>query len=351
MAYFGELVIDGNSYKVGSSLFGVCNTSAGKREKVVATTDTLGSIFTDFIYGITVNIQFTNGNTVEDITLAIGNTTALPVHGNAKCNANALLSFTYGIVSGNSKWILNAGEKTATTVMQTYDSSSSEPISGRGVAEAIAPLVPGGNSAANYSVENEIGAFPSAAKVPTSLAVANYVNNAFSTKDALLYRGTIGLSGTITQLPTNGYSTGWLYKVITAGTYIGQRCEVGDLILATSDATDGASEINSSHWVIIQTNITNPVSGPSVATRGNIATFGESGQEITDSGFTIGTSVPSGAVFTDTHYEDKGTVQAIIGITEGNDFNLAQVTQGRLHIASGFSFTKTAVSTGIQEVV
>jgi hypothetical protein len=202
MAYFGELVIDGNSYKVGSSLFGVCNTSADTREKVVATTDTLGSIFTDFIYGITVNIQFTNGNTVEDITLAIGNTTALPVHGNAKCNANALLSFTYGIVSGNSKWILNAGEKTATTVMQTYDSSSSEPISGRGVAEAIAPLVPGGNSAANYSVDTSIGAFPSASKVPTSAAVANYVNNAFNDKNAVIYKGDINNNASI---PTSGY--------------------------------------------------------------------------------------------------------------------------------------------------
>lgn len=350
MAYFGELVVDGNNYLVGSSLFGVCNTSASSSAKVI-NTGVLGNAFDSFITGITVNIQFIQGCTVESITLQIGSTSAVPVHGNCKCNANAVLSFTYNIVNGVNRWILNAGEKTATTVMQTYDSTSSEPISGRGVAEAIAPLVPGGNSAANYSVENEIGTFPSAAKVPTSLAVANYVNNAFSTKDALLYRGTIGLSGTITQLPTNGYSAGWLYKVITAGTYIGQRCEVGDLILATSDATDGASEVNSSHWVIIQTNVTNPVSGPSIATRGNIATFGGSGQEITDSGFTIGTSVPSGAVFTDTHYEDKGTVQAIIGIAEGNDFNLAQVTQGRLHIASGFSFTKAAVSTGIQEVV
>ena len=255
MAYFGELVIDGNSYKVGSSLFGVCNTSADTREKVVATTDTLGSIFTDFIYGITVNIQFTNGNTVEDITLAIGNTIALPVQGNAKCNVNAVLSFTYGTINGISKWILNAGEKTATTVMQTYDSTSSEPISGRGVAEAIAPFVPGGNSAANYSVDTSIGAFPSASKVPTSAAVANYVNNAFSTKDALLYRGTIGSNGTIYQLPTSGYNAGWLYKVIDDGTYAGQQCKVGDLILATSDAVNGTVNVVNSHWLAIHTNI------------------------------------------------------------------------------------------------
>lgn len=347
MAYFGELVIDGNSYKVGSSLFGVCNTSANTREKVVATTDTLGSIFTDFIYGITVNIQFTKGNTVEDITLAIGNTIALPVHGNAKCNANALLSFTYGIVGGNSKWILNAGEKTATTVMQTYDSSSSEPISGRGVAEAIAPLVPGGNSAANYSVDTSIGAFPSANKVPTSAAVANYVNNAFNEKNALIYKGNIS-SGS--YIPTSGYQAGWIYKIAQAGTFIGQKCEIGDLLMAVADGNDSNSTIVTSDWVIIQTNIQNPVSGPNSATEGHIATFGANAQALTDSGYTISTSVPANAVFTDTQYEDKGTVQAVTGIEEGTEFTFASVVSGALNIKRGITLNKATVSIGIQEV-
>jgi hypothetical protein len=64
--------------------------------------------------------------------------------------------------------------------MQTYDSTSSEPISGRGVAEAIAPLVPGGNSAAALGVDTTIGDNPTDNKVPTSLAVVNYVNGAFA---------------------------------------------------------------------------------------------------------------------------------------------------------------------------
>lgn len=255
MAYFGELVVDGNNYLVGSSLFGVCNTSASSSAKVV-NTGVLGNAFDSFITGITVNIQFIQGSTAENITLQIGSTSAVPVHGNCKCNANAVLSFTYNTVNGVNKWILNAGEKTATTVMQTYDSTSSEPISGRGVAEAIAPLVPGGNSAANYSVENEIGTFPSSAKVPTSLAVVNYVNNAFSTKDALLYKGTIGASGNRITLPSSDYMAGFVYKVADAGIYAGQRCEVGDLIIATSDANETDTGIINSHWTVIQTNIT-----------------------------------------------------------------------------------------------
>lgn len=347
MAYFGQLILDNETYPVGSSLFGICNTSAGTSAKIV-NGGLLGSAFDELMEGITVNIQFIKGCTVETITLRIGSTNAQPVHGNCKCNANAVLSFTYGSVGGINKWILNAGEKTATTVMQTYDSNSTEPISGKGVAEAIAPLVPGGNSAANYTVDTEIGQNPSNAKVPTSLAVATYVNNAFASHDALVYQGSINTNA---SLPITGYSAGWVYKVNVAGTYAGKVCEVNDLLIAINDADEDALTITDNDWVIIQTNIVNPVSGPNVATRGHIATFGSNGQSIVDSGYTIQTSVPSGAVFTDTHYEDKGTVQAIIGIAEGNDFNLAQVTQGRLHIASGFSLTKTAVSTGIQEVV
>lgn len=349
MAYFGQLVVDGDSYLVGSTLYGTCTTSAGTSAKVVDS-GVLGSTFDQLIEGITVNIQFVQGCTIDSITLKIGTTSTLYVHGNCKCAANAVLSFTYGKVNGANRWILNAGEKSAVNVMQTYDSTSSEPISGRGVAEAIAPLVPGGNSAANYSVDTEIGNNPSGAKVPTSLAVANYVNNAFSEKDALIYKGTIGVGGTITSLPYSDYSAGWIYRVITAGTYANQKCEVNDLIMSIQDANDNAFGIIVSHWVVIQTNIVNPVSGPNSATQGHVATFGASNQEITDSGYTIETSVPSNAVFTDTHYEDKGTVQAITGIEEGTEFTFASIVSGALNIKRGITLSKATVSTGVQEV-
>lgn len=349
MAYFGQLTVDGTSYLVGSSLFGVCNTLPGTAAKVVST-GVLGSTFDELIYGITVNIQFSRGNTLETVTLKVGSTSAVQVYGNCKCAAGAVLSFTYGNVDGNAKWILNVGEKSAVSVMQTYDPDSTEPISGKGVAEAIAPLVPGGNSAANYSVDTEIGENPSNAKVPTSHAVASYVDNAFATKDALLYKGAIGAGGDITTLPINGYSAGWLYKVTTAGTYANQKCEVGDLILAIADADENAFGVTNSHWTIIQTNINNPVSGPDSVTTGHIATFGASGKQIVDSGYTIATSVPSGAIFTDTHYEDKGTIQAVTGIQEGNEFTIASTSSGRLHITGGIGLIKSAASTGIQEV-
>ena len=58
--------------------------------------------------------------------------------------------------------------------------------------------------------------------------------------DALRYRGTVGTSGTVTTLPTTGVQTGDTYKVATAGTYGGQACTVGDLLIAIGvEGADG----------------------------------------------------------------------------------------------------------------
>ena len=55
-------------------------------------------------------------------SLKVGSTSTLYAHGNCKCNANAVLSFTYGKVNGANRWILNAGEKTSTTVFSEISS-------------------------------------------------------------------------------------------------------------------------------------------------------------------------------------------------------------------------------------
>jgi hypothetical protein len=37
----------------------------------------------------------------------------------------------------------------------------------------------------------------------------------------MMYKGTLGSSGNTTSVPTTGYSAGWLYKIVNAGTYAG----------------------------------------------------------------------------------------------------------------------------------
>ena len=133
----------------------------------------------------------------------------------------------------------------------------------------------------------------------TQIATTAFVQNAFKSNDAMLFKGTIGSSGaTVTALPATHYQ-GWTYKVATDGKYAGQACEVGDMIICVTDGTAA----NNAHWAVIQSNVDGTVTGPVSSTDAHVATFnGSSGKVIEDSGFTIGKSVPADAKFTDTTY-------------------------------------------------
>ena len=49
-------------------------------------------------------------------------------------------------------------------------------------------------------------------------------------------------------MPTADYVRGWTYKVITAGTYAGLTCAIGDLIVAISSFV---TEFQNSDWVLV----------------------------------------------------------------------------------------------------
>ena len=137
-------------------------------------------------------------------------------------------------------------------------------------------------------------------QIATTAFVQSLVNSKIAASDAMIYKGTIGSSGaTITSLPDTTAKTGWTYKVLTAGTYAGQVCEVGDMIICLTDGSTSTAAT----WTVIQTNIDGAVTGPSSSVDSHVVTFnGSTGKIVKDSGFTIGKSVPSNAVFTDTHY-------------------------------------------------
>lgn len=138
--------------------------------------------------------------------------------------------------------------------------------------------------ATGYSVETTLTG--GAGALPRADAVKTYVDNLLSTNDAMVFKGTIGSGGTVTSLPTT-HSAGWTYRVITAGTYAGKVCEVGDLLIAVVDRT-GSSNTNDD-WTVAQTNIDGSVVGPASATANNFALFdGTTGKLIKDAGFGSG---------------------------------------------------------------
>ena len=122
--------------------------------------------------------------------------------------------------------------------------------------------------------------------------------------DAMLFKGTLGQAkdgATVTALPAN-HKVGWTYKVVTASTYAGMACEVGDMIACIKTRTTA----NNADWTVFQGNIDGAVTGPTSSTNAHVAVFnGATGKVIKDSGFTIGKSVPADAKFTDTQLTDS----------------------------------------------
>lgn len=99
-------------------------------------------------------------------------------------------------------------------------------------------------------------------------------------------KGTVGTGGTVETLPAEGYTQGDMYVVKTGGTYAGQVCEPGDLILCVkTHDPEGAADTD---WTVIQNNVVRAVKGPESAADGNLMAFdGASGTVARDSGVAL----------------------------------------------------------------
>lgn len=85
--------------------------------------------------------------------------------------------------------------------------------------------------------------------LPTSKAVWTAITTALGASDAMVFKGTLGTGGTVTAVPTTNVTKGDTYKVITAGTWAGSTCKVGDLLIAL---TTGASvAANTTNWAYV----------------------------------------------------------------------------------------------------
>ena len=89
--------------------------------------------------------------------------------------------------------------------------------------------------------------------------------------------GTVGAGGDMETLPADSYTQGDLYIVKTGGTYAGQVCEPGDLILCIKTFEEEAAD-----------NVVRAVKGPESAADGNLMAFdGTSGTVARDSGIKL----------------------------------------------------------------
>ena len=220
-----------------------------------------------------------------------------------------------GIISGSA-----SSNKTLTSFSQT-DGKVSATFSDISITKSQISNFPTLGTAS--AVDTTTSIVEGETKLPTAGTVYTYVNDQIAATDAMVYKGTVGTDGTFLDLPTNKYKIGWTYRVSTAGTYAGVSCEVGDIIIAWKNGPSSGSTVINSDWTIIQTNIDGAVIGPSSSTVNHVVTFSDStGKVIKDSSYTIESSVPSNAEFTDTTYTATTASQSV---TNGS---AASFTQG-----------------------
>lgn len=170
-------------------------------------------------------------------------TASASVLGGVKIGTN--INIASGVISVNSASTSQKG------VVQLSDAVNSTSTSLAATANAVKKaydqankMVPltGGNMTGLLILSGNPTADMGAA---TKLYVDTQITDKLKTSDAMTYKGTIGSNGTVTAIPTTGIIQGDTYKVITAGSYAGYTCKIGDLLIANAS---GALEANSTNW-------------------------------------------------------------------------------------------------------
>ena len=109
------------------------------------------------------------------------------------------------------------------------------------------------------------------------------INDLSALNDAMIFKGTLGTSGTFTSLPTT-HDVGWTIKVITAGTYAGKVAEIGDMYISLV-SREGSNNADTD-WAVVQANIDGAVVGPSSSTNNALTVFnGTTGKLVKNSTF------------------------------------------------------------------
>lgn len=102
-----------------------------------------------------------------------------------------------------------------------------------------------------------------------------------------LNNGVPGIvDGTDNQLPTTGYKAGQMWRVAEEGTYAGEECEIGDLIICLKNYE--LESAGNTDFMVVQANIDGAVTGADSSVDGHIVVFnGATGKVIKDSNVAI----------------------------------------------------------------
>lgn len=197
MSYIGNVNIQGVMAPIGSTLYGKCASFASAQEKIVELDN-----FDQLINGVTIHIQFSNGNTALNPTLKVGLTQAKPIYliNNTPPNnfweSGAVICFTYDIIS--DAWIINT---TINNTVIMYGVCGTEPNRAEKIVDIIGFTLSTGTTVhIKFLYHN------------TALSPTLNISNT-GAKSIVIYGNT--------SVGTNGYTTGWQDNAIITLTYDG----------------------------------------------------------------------------------------------------------------------------------
>ena len=118
------------------------------------------------------------------------------------------------------------------------------------------------------SVSDAIANGTTSTTILNTQQIVEYVGNAFAANDAMRYKGTISYSNgnytthTVAGVEVQGFPTkcevGDTYRVTSQGTYAGQTCSAGDLLICIQDGT-GSGLNTAAYWTAVEANINGQV--------------------------------------------------------------------------------------------
>lgn len=148
----------------------------------------------------------------------------------------------------------------------------------------------------------------------TKQYVDTQISTAVGTSDAMVFKGTLGTGGTVTAVPTTGVVKGDTYKVITAGTWAGSTCKVGDLLIALNSGSVTASTTN---WAYVPSGNENETTIKYSTTTQNLTTSAQTGAITVGEAATKQVDTSISAASTSTKLP---TSQAVASFVEGKGY-------------------------------
>lgn len=257
-SYIGKVQVEsGDQILIGSTLSGICSTAADTAAKVVTLAD-----FDTLMKGVTVHVRFVSGNSVtNNVTLAVGSTTAYPVVGNCVCNAGDTIPFTYYEDSTEHTWYANTnivvaeGTTNGTIKVNGQDAT----VHGLGTA-AYTPTTNYATAAQGTLADNAMpisgGTFTGAVSGPAvsdaspsgTLATIDYVQSK-----------TAGLSGLTGAMHFKGSTTTTMSDGLTTRTVVingnNHDAEPGDVVLSGTNQeyvwTETDAQTHTGYWELL----------------------------------------------------------------------------------------------------